>query len=156
MWSIYTGKNVCEQFPTKELWGKLSKILQFEIPYEKWAQTYNAQMGITDVWNDIDFYSEERYHPTQKPVKLIQRLILASSNKGDTVLDPFMGAGSTLIASNLLGRECIGFELDDAFCKVANLRANGQSFMAETLSKKKKKKNATGSTSDNALFEGLI
>jgi DNA modification methylase len=38
-------------------------------------------MGVTDVWNDIDFYKEKRYHPTQKPVQLIERIIKASSNE---------------------------------------------------------------------------
>src|SRR3990167_7695850 len=56
MWSIYTGKNICEQFPTKELWSKLQNVLEFELDYTKIAQTYNPIMGITDVWNDINFY----------------------------------------------------------------------------------------------------
>ena len=154
MWSIYTGKNVCEQFPTKELWMKLSTILHFDLPYEKLAQTYNPQMGLTDVWNDIDFYEEERFHPTQKPIKLIKRLIIASSNEGDIVLDPFMGGGSTLIASNELGRNCIGFETDEKFCEVANHRANGQSHLIEGRPKKQqRKKKAKDTTSDNVLFE---
>ncbi|MCU0445069.1 MAG: hypothetical protein MUE85_09135 [Microscillaceae bacterium] len=91
MWSIYTGNNVCEQVPTLELWQKLQEILEFDLPYEKIAQTFNPQMGITDVWRDIDFYQEKRFHPTQKPLKLIKRLIQASSNENDLVLDPFGG-----------------------------------------------------------------
>lgn len=155
MWSIYTGKNVCEQFPTKELWDKLSSILDFDLPYSKLAQTYNAQMGLTDVWNDIDFYEEVRYHPTQKPIKLIERLIYASSNEGDVVLDPFMGAGSTLIASRNLNRECIGFELDPHYCSVSNSR--GQSKKALTLKESKqatkKDKNNSPSIFDNEPSE---
>lgn len=112
MWSIYTGKNVCEQVPTKELWDKLSNILEFDLEYETIAQTFNAQMGITDVWRDIDFYSEKRCHSTQKPLKLIERLIKASSNKGDLVLDPFAGSGSTAISSINLGRNYIVIEKD--------------------------------------------
>ena len=104
MWSIYTGKNVCEQFPTEELWNKLSVILGFDCPYKKVSQTFNPQMGYTDVWTDIDFYKEKHLHPTQKPLKLIRRLIEASSNKGDIVLDPFSGAGSTQISSIQLNR----------------------------------------------------
>lgn len=138
MWSIYTGKNICEQFPTEELWKKLSKILDFDMPYNRLAQTYNPQMGLTDVWNDIDFYKENRYHPTQKPIKLIERLIIASSNTGDIVLDPFMGAGSTLIASKNLDRRCLGFELDAQFCEIANNRANG--IASPTLKARKTKK----------------
>ena len=112
MWSIYTGKNICEQFPTEELWEKLEKVLQFDFPYKKIAQTFNAQMGLTDVWKDIDFYAEERYHPTQKPLKLIERLILASSNEGDKIVDPFAGSGSTLISSDKLHRKSVNIELD--------------------------------------------
>ena len=57
MWSIYTGNNVCKQLPTKELWDKLSKILDFDIPYSDIQMTFNAQMGLTDVWSDINFYA---------------------------------------------------------------------------------------------------
>lgn len=72
MWSIYTGKNICEQMPTKRSWDNLQRILKFNLPYERLAQTFNAQMGFTDVWTDIDFYKEERFHPTQKPIDLIK------------------------------------------------------------------------------------
>lgn len=112
MWSIYTGKNICEQFPTRELWEKLQKILKFDYPYDRIVQTFNPLMGYSDVWTDIDFYSEKRYHPTQKPLKLIERLIAVSSNLGDKVMDPFGGSGSTLIASEHLGRESYTIELD--------------------------------------------
>ena len=122
MWSIYTGKNVCEQFPTKELWGKLQTILDFDLPYEKIAQTFNPEMGITDVWDDIDFYKEKRFHPTQKPLKLIERLIRASSNEGDNVLDPFGGSGSTLIASKKLNRNCTIIELDEKYIEAIHQR----------------------------------
>lgn len=116
MWSIYTGKNICEQLPKEELWRKLEKILDFSYPYDKLSQTYNAQLGITDVWDDINFYGEKpRFHPTQKPLKLIERLVLASSNEGDIVLDPFMGSGTTAEASQNLKRKYIGFEIDTEY-----------------------------------------
>lgn len=117
MWSIYTGKNICEQFPTKELWGKLQSILKFDLPYEKISQTYNAEMGITDVWNDIDFYKEKRYHPTQKPLKLIERLVKVSSNTGDKVLDPFGGSGTTMVVCNNTKRQSTIIELDETYIK---------------------------------------
>lgn len=115
MWSIYTGKNICEQFPTKELWEKLQSILKFELNYEKVAQTFNPQMGLTDIWRDIDFYKEERVHPTQKPLSLIKRLLLASSNEGDLVVDPFAGSGSTAIASIHLNRNFITIDSDENY-----------------------------------------
>jgi site-specific DNA-methyltransferase (adenine-specific) len=124
MWSIYTGKNVCEQFPTKELWQKLQSILKFDVPYEKIAQTYNAEMGITDVWDDIDFYKEKRYHPTQKPLKLIERLVKVSSNVGDKVLDPFGGSGSTMIACHNTKRQSTIIELEESYIKKIQERIN--------------------------------
>lgn len=124
MWSIYTGKNVCEQVPTESLWNKLSDILDFDYPYNKIAQTFNAQMGYTDVWDDIDFYEKNRIHPTQKPEKLIRRLIIASSNENDIVLDPFMGSGTTAVCSQLLNRNFIGFETNADYYKKAMTRLN--------------------------------
>lgn len=116
MWSIYTGENVCKQLPTKELWNKLQKILDFDIPYSKICQTFNAQIGITDVWDDINFYGEKgRFHATQKPLNLIKRLVLASSNDEDIVLDPFMGSGTTAVASQNNNRNYIGFEIDKKY-----------------------------------------
>lgn len=122
MWSIYTGENVCEQVPTFELWNKLQKVLEFIYPYEKLSQTFNPQMGFTDVWRDIDFYSEERFHKTQKPIKLVKRLIMASSNEGDYILDPFAGSGSTVLAAEMLNRKYITFDADAEYIKIVKER----------------------------------
>jgi DNA modification methylase len=126
MWSIYTGKNICEQLPTEELWNKLSRVLEFDLPYSALSITFNAQMGFTDVWDDIDFYEERssRIHPTQKPLKLIERIVLASSNPGDLVLDPFMGSGTTAVACLLNSRNSIGFELDKSYWDASQTRIN--------------------------------
>lgn len=115
MWSIYTGKNMCEQFPTKATWDKLMKVLEMEEDYYKYAQTFNPIMGLTDVWTDIEFYSKDRIHPTEKPYKLIERLILSSSNEGDKVLDPFSGSGVTGVVANSLKRDCMLFEIDEQY-----------------------------------------
>lgn len=115
MWSIYTGNNVCKQLPTEELWNKLSNILSFDIPYSNIQMTFNAQMGLTDVWSDINFYSQKRIHPTQKPETLINRLVLASSNPNDKVLDPFMGSGTTAVSCKKNNRNFIGFEIDEKY-----------------------------------------
>jgi DNA modification methylase len=111
MWSIYTGKNLCEQLPTKELWNKLQTILCFDLPYEKIGITFNTEMGITDVWDDINFYEEKRIHPTQKPLKLINRIVKASSNEGDLILDPFLGSGNTIKSCLNNKRNFIGFDI---------------------------------------------
>jgi hypothetical protein len=53
-------------------------------------------------------------HPTQKPVALLERILLASSNEGDTVLDPFLGSGTAAIAALRLSREVVGVDFDQA------------------------------------------
>ena len=57
-------------------------------------------------------------HPTMKPVPLMGRLIKNSTRQGETVLDPFGGSGSTLIACEQLGRVCHTMELDPKYCDV--------------------------------------
>ncbi len=61
-------------------------------------------------------------HPTAKPVELIRRCLHNSSRRGDLVLDPFAGSGSTLVASELLGRRGLGVEIDPRYCDVAVAR----------------------------------
>ncbi|HIH11284.1 TPA: site-specific DNA-methyltransferase [Candidatus Woesearchaeota archaeon] len=61
-------------------------------------------------------------HPTQKPEEMLRRIILASSNKGDVVLDPFLGSGTTTFVAKKLGRHWIGIEKDKKYFKVAENR----------------------------------
>jgi len=65
---------------------------------------------------------KEPKHPTQKPVKLLKNLIKIASNKGDIVLDPFMGVGSTGVAAIEMEREFIGIELDKDYFEAAKKR----------------------------------
>jgi len=61
-------------------------------------------------------------HPTEKPLLLFKRLVQASSNAGDTILDPFVGSGTTLRAAKDLGRKAIGIEISEAYCEIAAKR----------------------------------
>lgn len=61
-------------------------------------------------------------HPTQKPENLLERIIIASSNKGNVVLDPFLGSGTTGFVAQKLGRKWIGIETDDKYIKIAEKR----------------------------------
>lgn len=122
LWSLYTGENILAQVPTKEQWEKLEKILGFRKSYSEVNFIFNPQMGFTDVWNDIDFYKEKRYHPTQKPIKLVERLINASTNEGMVVLDPFIGAGSTALACLNLKRYYIGIDIEPEYIQISKER----------------------------------
>jgi len=129
MWSLYTGENILAQIPTEEMWEKLQEILNFKMDYSEVNFTFNPQMGFTDVWRDIDFYKEKRNHSTQKPTKLIERIILASSNEGMLVLDPFMGSGTTAVVARKLKRNFIGFEIDKKYYDSSLLRLKQKTIM---------------------------
>lgn len=66
--------------------------------------------------------NEKRYHPTQKPLTLMKRIISDFTEVTDIVFDPFAGSGSTLIAAKHLGRKYIGIEIDPEYVKIANDR----------------------------------
>ncbi len=80
----------------------------------------------SNIWTDISipFWSmpENTPHPTQKPEKLIAKLILASSNPGDVVFDPFLGSGTTSVTAKKLGRQYIGIEREKAYAAIAEKR----------------------------------
>ncbi len=80
----------------------------------------------SNIWTDISipFWSmpENTPHPTQKPEKLIAKLILASSNEGDVVLDPFLGSGTTSVVAKKLKRRYIGIEREKEYVAFAERR----------------------------------
>ena len=67
-----------------------------------------------------------KLHPTQKPLELIEKLVLASSNEGDTVLDPCMGSGTTGVACKKNNRKFIGIEMDKEFFDIASHRIESE------------------------------
>lgn len=85
----------------------------------------NGGTQMTDVWRIPSVGMWEKTcgkHPTQKTLRLLYRIILASTNKGDTILDPFAGSSTTGIAANLLGRKYIGIEKDSNFIELGKRR----------------------------------
>ncbi len=77
----------------------------------------------SNIWTDITipFWSmpENTDHPTQKPEKLLAKIILASTNKGDLVFDPFLGSGTTAVTAKKLGRKFSGVEMDEYYSCIA-------------------------------------
>jgi site-specific DNA-methyltransferase (adenine-specific) len=61
-------------------------------------------------------------HPTEKPEKLLRRIISIGSKEGDTILDPFMGSGTTGVVAKQLGRNFIGIEIDQSYFEIASRR----------------------------------
>jgi site-specific DNA-methyltransferase (adenine-specific) len=120
-WSSIAGKYQKNlQYPTKDDWNKLEELFgTFPYKYEDIVYKFNLPSGVTDVWSDIDFYAERkiRIHPTQKPSKLIRRIVEASSNPGDIVLDPFSGSGTTAKVCKELDRHYVCCEQNEEYHK---------------------------------------
>jgi site-specific DNA-methyltransferase (adenine-specific) len=91
------------------------------------SQLPTSNSAFSSVWTIPAPSSGEKVHgkhPTQKPVALVERCLLASTNEGDLVLDPFLGNGTTAVASLRLKRGCVGIELDLHHVEIAAKRAD--------------------------------
>ena len=92
---------------------------------EKYTATFNLWQGGRSKSNVLEYAKDnDGYHPTQKPVKLLEDLIQTYSNEGNTVLDFTMGSGSTGVACVNLKRNFIGMELKEEYFKIAEERIN--------------------------------
>ena len=85
----------------------------------------NEGKQMKDVWTFTAPKKSEKTegkHPTQKPIVLLDRIIRASTEEGATILDPFLGSGTTSVAAVLSGRNSIGIEQDEKFCELSKKR----------------------------------
>lgn len=94
-----------------------------------WKEENGDKYRIThpsNIWADITVpfwsMSENTDHPTQKPEKLVAKIILAGSKVGDVILDPFLGSGTTSVVAKKLDRRYIGIEVDQLYCCLAEKR----------------------------------
>lgn len=129
------------RIPTEQNYKRLQEITGcFQKPYSEIRQmffheknnlcTFNSGVLESDILHGK--LSEKRVHPTQKPVALLEQLLLAYSNEGDTVLDNCMGSGSTGVACVNLNRNFIGMELKQEYFDIANERINYARFNQQT------------------------
>jgi site-specific DNA-methyltransferase (adenine-specific) len=94
---------------------------------QKYYRDRNNMRGANpgDVWSfsHVHYCHPNRQsHPTQKPEGLLERMVLASSDEGELVLDPFCGSGTTLRVCQQLGRNCVGFELNPEYVEMTKAR----------------------------------
>jgi len=87
----------------------------------------NEYSNYSNVWSFLPEnvkhkYNDEIYHPTMKPIKLMERLVMLLSQENDVVLDPFCGIGSTLVAAKKLSRRWIGIDINEDYILMANRR----------------------------------
>ncbi|MGH2637970.1 MAG: DNA-methyltransferase [Rhabdochlamydiaceae bacterium] len=141
-----------------------------------WEEAENGNYRLThpsNLWTDISIpfwsMSENTDHPTQKPEKLIAKLILASSRLGDFVFDPFVGSGSTAVVAKKLGRRFAGIELESEYCQMTMKRLDlaerdssiqgyhdGYFWERNSLNDQRQEKTARRSNGDDHISESLF
>lgn len=108
--------------PSTELIWVASKSKKYFFDYDT-AKVINGGKQMRNLW-EINAERHKTTHPTEKPETLLERIILIGSKKGDTVLDPFLGSGTTGVVSKKLKRNFIGFEISPEFFEIAKNRIN--------------------------------
>lgn len=106
------------------IWARKSKKVAHYYNYEL-MKHINGDTQMTDVWRLPAIAPWEKActkHPTQKPLNLLSRIILASTEKGAWILDPFAGSSTTGIAANLVGRRYLGIEKEQEFVEISQKR----------------------------------
>ena len=106
------------------IWARKRKKVPHKFNYEL-MKDLNGGKQMTDVWRMPAIGRWEKTcgkHPTQKPLRLLVRIILATTSQGDWILDPFSGSSTTGIAANLCGRRFAGIEQEEAYCRLSKAR----------------------------------
>ena len=106
--------------PSTELIWVASKTKKYYFDYEM-AKAINGGKQMRNLW-EINAQRHLTEHPTEKPEILLERILLLGSQQGDTVLDPFLGSGTTGVVAKRLKRNFIGFELSPTYFEIAKNR----------------------------------
>jgi DNA modification methylase len=126
---------------------------------QKFFRERNNMQGANpgDVWSfsHVHYSNPERtIHPTQKPEALIKRIILASSNENDVVLDMFLGSGTTCVVAKKLNRKWIGIELNPEFVKIAEERIQCDDLNFDSYDERENRK--TKDLKTNEIFANTV
>ena len=112
------------------IWASKNKKSKYTFNYQS-IKCFNDDLQMRSDWIFPICSGKERLkkdgkkiHSTQKPEALLHRIILATTNKGDTIFDPFLGTGTTAVVAKKLGRKYFGFEKDKTYFKAACERLN--------------------------------
>ncbi|MBP9836811.1 MAG: site-specific DNA-methyltransferase [Candidatus Pacebacteria bacterium] len=87
----------------------------------------NGDLQMRNMWDIISTPKSEKKHgkhPSQKPIEVINRLVIGCSNKDDIIIDPFMGSGTLPVVAKMTGRKFIGIDSDSNYCNLAKKRLN--------------------------------
>ena len=111
---------------------------QYDEIKNRHTKVFMPKQNYHTVWRfNVASIHEKTYHPTQKPLPLIHRMIKTSSREGQLVLDCFMGSGTTAVAAKQLGRNFIGFEKSKKYVNICNLRLSQKTLSFDSYTNKK-------------------
>jgi len=129
IWFATVSNDYCFNVDTVKLKRRVIAPYRENGQPKDWQETESGDFRLThpsNLWTDltVPFWSmpENTDHPTQKPEKLIAKLLLASGREGDFVFDPFLGSGTTAAVARKLGRRFLGVEIDETFACLAAKR----------------------------------
>jgi DNA modification methylase len=121
---IFGGNYFADILPQSKhwiVWDKCQTMPTFSDCELAWTNSDRKSVKkYTVEWNGLLGKEAERFHPTQKPEQLMAEIL--SDYPGDTILDPFSGSGTTLVAAKKLGRHFLGFEISPEYCEIARDR----------------------------------
>jgi len=120
---IFGGNYFADLLPQGKhwlVWDKLNTMPSFGDCELIWTNfDRNSVKKYVVQWNGLLGKEKNRYHPTQKPLALILRLVREYTNINDIILDPFIGSGTILVAAKELNRRAVGIELEKKYCDIA-------------------------------------
>ena len=106
------------------IWASKGKGARHTFNYDL-INAPNPGSQMSSVWRIPTVPTSEKlhgHHPTQKPLRLVRRALVASTREGDLVFDPFCGSGTTGVAAKELGRFFVGAEMEEEYCELAGRR----------------------------------
>lgn len=123
---VFGGNYFADLLPQSShwlVWDKLNTMPTFSDCELIWTNSKRKSvMKYTFVWNGLIGKESVRFHPTQKPLELLKKLIADYSDEGASVLDPFSGSGTTGVAAKALNRSFVGIEKSEKYCEIARKR----------------------------------
>ncbi len=126
---IFGGNYIADKLPPSRCWIVWYKRIKnqhnnFADCELAWTSLKSPSRVLQHMWMGMlrDSELQEHYHPTQKPIVLMKWIISQYSKEGDTIIDPYLGSGSTALACIELKRKYIGIEISPEYCKIAEKR----------------------------------
>jgi len=136
-YQIVFGGNYYELPPSRcwLVWDKANEGTDYADCELAWTNLDKAVRKLTFRWNGMlqgaGVPKEERLHPTMKPEPVMRWALIQAPHDVKTVLDPFMGSGTTLVAAKRLGRQCVGIEREERYCEIAARRLQQEALPLE-------------------------